>query len=300
LLVLYCTISPQLLTSSASLYVKAMMAEPSSRRVVQESPQRHHQSATPVGKDALSLPLPPVSLDFAIRGDSKREGFLQRYVRRGDSRDATSAVVGKGGFGTAYRFVRDDSFTPPNSMLDTNNSGDTRQPDSGEEESIEALRGVSSHTGLRDMEESAQSLTEGALREHHDRRGIRLHQNSSTSMHSSFTSSAPPSPSATKSHVAKRSKAPAVIVIKVCRTPTSGSYDELPKTGKGREEAKAAAHELAEGKPVGQHTRIVRGEARLLRYLQMAQVLKKRKGQESYIVRLLADIPMPRAGHVDG
>ena len=254
-------------------------------------------NAPPPATDGLSLPLPPVALDFAIRGDATREGFLQRYLRKGDTQDASSAVVGKGGFGTAYRFVRDDSFTPPSSMFDTHNSGDTRQVDSGEEESIEALKRVPCHTDRMVDHDAGQSLTEGALRELRDSRAesceVRYEQRLSHSISSSVTSSMPSSPSRRTAH---RSRAPAVIVVKVCRTPTSGSYDELPKTGLGREEAKVAAYELAGGNPMGEHTRIVRGEARLLRFLQMAQSLNKRKGQQSYVVRLLANIPLPKPG----
>jgi hypothetical protein len=238
-------------------------------------------SRTAVSTDGLSLPLPPVSLDFAIRGDAHTQGFLQRYQRKGTSNDATTAVVGKGGFGTAYRFQRDDSFTPPCSMLETNHSSDYRRQDSIEEESIEALRNSSRRNDDMDEdypgESSSRSLTEGALKDVQSRVNQRALHRMSTA-----------SPSQRE---VSREKAPPVIVVKVCRTPTSGSYDELPKTGKGREEAKVAARQCAEGNPTGQHTRIVRGEARLLRYLQMAQQLKKRKGQQSYLVRLFADIP---------
>lgn len=83
-------------------------------------------------------------------------------------------------------------------------------------------------------------------------------------------------------------------MVKVCRTPTSGSYDELPKTGIGRAEAKVAAQEIAAGNPVGEHTRIVRGEARLLRFLQMCHALRRKKSAQSHVVRLLADIPLPK------
>lgn len=245
-------------------------------------------SRTAVSTDGLALPLPPLSLDFAIRGDAHSEGFLQRYQRKGTSNDATTAVVGKGGFGTAYRFQRDDAFTPPCSMLETNHSSDYRRQDSIEEESVEALRHSSRHDNDMDEEEypgesSSRSLTEGALKDAQDsRQATRVSQRALHRM-----STASPS-----QREACREKAPPVIVVKVCRTPTSGSYDELPKTGKGREEAKVAARQCAEGNPVGQHTRIVRGEARLLRYLQMAQQIRKRKGQQSYVVRLFADIPM--------
>jgi hypothetical protein len=236
-----------------------------------------------VSTDGLSLPLPPISLDFAIRGNANSEGFLQRYLRKGNSDDASNAVVGKGGFGTAYRFTRDDSFTPPASMLDTNHSSDYRR-----QSSIDSLQ-VQRQTLRRSKmdedfagEPSSRSLTESALRDVQDSR-YRVDQRSFHRMSTMSPNRQEPF----------REKAPAVIVVKVCRTPTSGSYDELPKTGKGREEAKVAARQCAEGNPTGQHTRIVRGEARLLRYLQAAQQLRRRKGQQSYLVRLFADIAMP-------
>lgn len=83
------------------------------------SQQAKQKQKTSAPTDALHLPLPPVTLHFAIRGESHRDGYYQRYVRKGDLNDATAAVIGKGGFGTAYRFVRDDSFTPPSSMMDS-------------------------------------------------------------------------------------------------------------------------------------------------------------------------------------
>ncbi|UZJ56441.1 hypothetical protein CBS101457_005761 [Exobasidium rhododendri] len=228
--------------------------------------------------DELSLPIPPVAVYLSVRKGGSPDGHLQRYLRRGDNRDATSAVIGKGGFGTAYRFIRDDSFTPPSSQPETAYSGDTRQLNSSEEESIEALRRTPSE---RDIDTSNHLLTEGALKVLYDNRAaVESHQ------HPKFTT-----PNQ-RDLIPKR--APAVIVIKVCRTPTSGSYDELPKTGKGREEAKIAAHELAEGNPTGEHTRIVRGEARLLRFLQIAQSLKGKNRSPSYLVKLLADVPMPK------
>lgn len=234
-----------------------------------------------VTNDGLSLPQPPITLDFAIRGDATSEGFLQRYVRKGTSKDATLAVVGKGGFGTAYRFVRDTSFTPPSSLQETNRSSDYHQTTNNTHDYTSRMSG-----------DKSQYQAEGSpLQEIEDVQKTPNSHHQFDPYKTSRSSKMAPSPSV---NFDPRGKAPAVIVVKVCRTPTSGSYDELPKTGKGREEAKVAAQELTEGNPLGHHTRIVRGEARLLRYLQLAQALEKKRGaQQSLVVRLLADIAMP-------
>lgn len=209
--------------------------------------------------DDLKLPLPPLSLDFTIRADTLLDGYCQRYIRKGSATNAELAMVGKGGFGTAYRYMRDDSFTPMSSTADST--------------------GIQVHEKdiIKDCSaDNAASATLG------------LHQKTPL----------PPSP--TKMVFPKssmpRNKAPAIVVVKVCRTPTSGSYDELPKTGIGRTEVKIASQEMAAGKPSGYHSRIVRGEARLLRYLQYCQQAKKQKYPQSHVVRLLSDIPVSRYG----
>lgn len=92
--------------------------------------------------------------------------------------------------------------------------------------------------------------------------------------------------------------APAVIIVKVCRTPSTGSFDEMPKTGLGRAVAKAADAALSQGDASGFHTRVVRGEARLLRFLQMMARREGRGDTPTSVVRLLADLPI-RTG-VDG
>lgn len=224
--------------------------------------------------DSLKLPLPPLTLHFAVRGDACRDSFYQRYLRKGDSNDATSAVIGKGGFGTAYRYVRDDSFTPPTSVLETTVSSADCDLTGSSEISKRRSNLLSTSDANKDL---TRSISANNIKTSAARGG-----------------SVPPSPpcgaTITKHH--HRNKAPAVVVVKVCRTPTSGSYDELPKTGVGRTEAKIAAQEIATGNPIGEHTRIVRGEARLLRYLQMCQAMEDIKAHKSHCVRLLADIPM--------
>lgn len=224
--------------------------------------------------DSLKLPLPPLTLHFAVRGDACKDSFYQRYLRKGDSNDATSAVIGKGGFGTAYRYVRDDSFTPPTSVLETTVSSADCDLTGSSEMSKRRSNLLSTSDAKMDL---TRSVSANNMRASAARGG-----------------SVPPSPpcgtTVIKHH--PRNKAPAVVVVKVCRTPTSGSYDELPKTGIGRTEAKIAAQEIATGTPNGEHTRIVRGEARLLRYLQMCQAMEEIKAHKSHCVRLLADIPM--------
>lgn len=89
-----------------------------------------------------------------------------------------------------------------------------------------------------------------------------------------------------------RPTGPAVIIVKVCRTPSSGAFDEMPKTGTGRAAAKAADAALESGDASGFHTRIVRGEARLFRFLQIVARREARSNAKTGITRLLADLPV--------
>lgn len=66
----------------------------------------------------------------------------------------------------------------------------------------------------------------------------------------------------------------------------------MPKTGLGRTVAKAADAALSKGDASGFHTRIVRGEARLLRFLQMMARRDGRGEGATSVVRLLADLPV--------
>lgn len=76
-------------------------------------------------------------------------------------------------------------------------------------------------------------------------------------------------------------RAPSVVAVKVCRTPTGGSFDEFcPDSRK-----------IQAASPGGSHTRIVRGEARILRYLQNVSAFQNDQEGSRYIVRLLADEP---------
>jgi hypothetical protein len=97
---------------------------------------------------------------------------------------------------------------------------------------------------------------------------------------------------------AARSRLPAVIVVKVCRTPTSGSYDEFPRCGPGRAEAKAADVLLSSGRyidPDQKHTRIVRGELRMFKFLQAAAAAEGLSQRHTHLVRLIADVSMTQS-----
>lgn len=339
----------------------ATAVETESTRAKQDDQPEAAAAPAVTGKDELNLPLPPLHLDFSVKGDAlTRPLTWQRYHRLGTLQDASAAVIGKGGFGTAYRFNRDDSFTPPESLASTNQSGDQPgmsarigrrhmhhrsdevEPSMLLQQKQQQQRNDSSHHHHQQHQQQQQQQQRGTDEVSSLRRvaiiktleeGATFASSSSSSSSSCFsgsknhsTRSAPASPllpahkfgpigltrspsggsagGAISSSSAGRlinasqtkcPRAPAVLVVKVCRTPTTGSYDELPKTGFGRHEAKAAAQELAVGNPIGQHTRIVRGEARLLRYLQLMHGLEhKASGQfrpRLPIVKLLADLP---------
>ncbi|CAO1614294.1 unnamed protein product [Sympodiomycopsis kandeliae] len=217
--------------------------------------------------DSLQLPLPPTTLTFGFPGKVKRlQAF--RYNRAGTRFDAQKAVIGKGGFGTAYRFERDDSFTPPSSFEGQLPS--KSQTSLAHDLSLAPLTPPRSPiTGKPISPHQATSTLPAVVM-------MGAQQSGSNGEHG-------------------RHNAPAVIIVKVCRTPSTGSFDEMPKTGLGRSVAKAADVALSKGDTAGFHTRIVRGEARLLRFLQM---MAKREGKgptETSLVRLLADLPVKMA-----
>lgn len=93
------------------------------------------------------------------------------------------------------------------------------------------------------------------------------------------------------SFLTRRSAAPAVVIVKVCRTPASGVFDEMPKTGEGRRIAQAADAAVAKGDTSGFHTRVVRGEARLFRFLQIIAKRQSQPNSKVGLVRMLADLP---------
>lgn len=83
-----------------------------------------------------------------------------------------------------------------------------------------------------------------------------------------------------------RSPVPSVVAVKVCRTPCSGSFDELPKTSlldKRKRRADMLDDRLS-------HVRIVRGEGRIFAYLQAARQRSSRL-TDPPLVKLLANLP---------
>ena len=179
----------------------------------------------------MSGPQPPTTIELLFQG-----AVLQRYIRKGGSNDAEAAVVGRGGFGTAYRYTKDSTFTPNTSQDSPSHDNKIRLGISSD------LRSNSGHDGIE--------ATASRLR-----------------------------------------KAPGVVVVKICRTPCSGSFDELPKTSlTSRKERKQRLLNKSLN-----HIRVVRGEARILRYLQSAQETSDAV-RNANIVRLLANLPLNGKG----
>ncbi|PWN22250.1 hypothetical protein BCV69DRAFT_297550 [Microstroma glucosiphilum] len=270
------------------------------------SSSQHAQAAAPVVPvDSLALPLPPLSLVFSTSAAPDGNGFnLSRYNREGTAFDAKKAVIGKGGFGTVYRFERDDEFfaaqleerqrreessdrsayatrddaasfatASPASIATT--LPDEMQVDNTFHPLTSALQAKANRAAS-----NPSSATKGSLRPHMP----------PTQRYAS--ANAAPSLSRTISASPQKPAGPAVIVVKVCRSPCGGAFDEMPKTGAARAAAKAADAALKNGDASGFHTRICRGEARIFRFLQ---TIAKRSGK-SYsklgVTRLLADLPL--------
>lgn len=105
--------------------------------------------------------------------------------------------------------------------------------------------------------------------------------------------------SATRDYLLRRSAAPAVVIVKVCRTPLSGAFDEMPKTGPARALARAADDALDRGDTSGFHTRVVRGEARLFRFLQIVAKKQGTPSSRTGLVRMLADLPFDSEMHAN-
>lgn len=76
--------------------------------------------------------------------------------------------------------------------------------------------------------------------------------------------------------------------------PQNGVFDELPKTGLCRSLAKTAQRSP---ETVGFHTRVVRGESRIVKFLQMVQDVLQRRNEgynsgAEYIVKMFDDLEM--------
>ncbi|SNX84485.1 uncharacterized protein MEPE_03194 [Melanopsichium pennsylvanicum] len=80
-------------------------------------------------------------------------------------------------------------------------------------------------------------------------------------------------------------KVPSLVAVKLCRTPCSGSFDELQKTGLVDKKTRRA--EMQDDKKM--HVRIVRGEGRIFQYLQAARQASQRSSDVP-LVKLLANL----------
>lgn len=105
----------------------------------------------------------------------------------------------------------------------------------------------------------------------------------STSSHrqTSAIGSSPPRGPSTNSPI----KPPSLVAVKLCRTPCSGSFDELQKTSLVDKKTRRA--EMQDDSKM--HVRIVRGEGRIFQYLQDARQASNRFSDPP-LVKLLANI----------
>ncbi|PWN97453.1 kinase-like protein [Tilletiopsis washingtonensis] len=271
----------------------------------------------PAALDRLNLPIPPTSLAFVLPGESGAEApTMQRYTRKGSPFDARAATIGTGAFGCALRYERGDVFVAsmPNGSPDTpvaaahadaqaasahdasvpsgTSSAMEREPvenlaEASQEEAAQLLKRKTSSKSL------STAVARRALQEAVEHDAVASVARA-RSVNSSPAGNSVPLPNT----AAARSRLPAVIVVKVCRTPTSGSYDEFPRCGPGRAEAKAADVLLSSGRyidPDQKHTRIVRGELRMFKFLQAAAAAEGLSQRHTHLVRLIADVSMTQS-----
>ena len=78
---------------------------------------------------------------------------------------------------------------------------------------------------------------------------------------------------------------PSLVAVKLCRTPCSGSFDELQKTSLVDKKTRRAEMQNDEKS----HVRIVRGEGRIFQYLQAARQASNRSSDPP-LVQLLANL----------
>ncbi|PWN46397.1 hypothetical protein IE81DRAFT_6997 [Ceraceosorus guamensis] len=301
------------------------------------SPQ-HLPSRPP--QDELELPIPPTNLMFALRngrprGTTLKEwAFPQRYVRRGDAFDATTAVIGTGGFGTAYRYERvpepeqsavsaspDSSFSAlsafgASSSHTTNTSLSSPGPSpkkaalapsvaaSPHRDSIPMEREHVEALDQQECEQFDKQMRTKLSNRHLAQTSVPQHQLAAhTSGVTSENNANAPAFMPDSPQQLTPNKPPAVIVVKVCRTPTTGSFDELPRCGVPRAEVKRAEAllnaqrngELTPDLSKIMHTRIVRGELLLLKFLQGAATAEGFSHRRTHTVRLIADMSMHTA-----
>ncbi|PWZ02286.1 hypothetical protein BCV70DRAFT_215651 [Testicularia cyperi] len=201
---------------------------------------------------------PPRTLEFPVHG-----GKLVRYhlsAQKGDStvdlgNDPNAVVLGKGGFGCVYRYAIDESFTPPSSFDLTQSLGSI----SGEPSASRKGKALGQLFTGCDRTQKSHCL---AGRDTIEKVAV-------------ISSLQRPRP-----------RIPSVVAVKLCRTPCSGSFDELQKTGlldKKRRRADMLDDNLS-------HIRVVRGEGRIFAYLQAARQRSPRL-QEPPLVKLLANLP---------
>ena len=88
-------------------------------------------------------------------------------------------------------------------------------------------------------------------------------------------------------------KPPSLVAVKLCRTPCSGSFDELQKTSLVDKKTRRAEMQDDEKK----HVRIVRGEGRIFQYLQAALHASGRS-RDPPLVKLLANLSPNGIGRV--
>ncbi|CEH16228.1 myosin light chain smooth muscle [Ceraceosorus bombacis] len=306
---------------------------------VASGPSAQHLPSRPP-QDELELPIPPTNLMFALRNGRPRGTTLkesacaQRYVRRGDAFDATTAVIGTGGFGTAYRYERvpepeqsawtaspDSSFSAlsafgASSSHTTNTSFSSPGPSpkkaavapsvasSPHRDSIPMEREHVEALDQQECEQFDKQMRKKLSHRHLAQTSVPQQQLAAhTSGVTSESNANSPAIMPDSPQQLSPNKPPAVIVVKVCRTPTTGSFDELPRCGVPRAEVKRAEAllnaqrngELTPDLSKIMHTRIVRGELLLLKFLQGAATAEGFSHRRTHTVRLIADMSMHTA-----
>ncbi|SPO36565.1 uncharacterized protein PSFLO_02036 [Pseudozyma flocculosa] len=239
-------------------------------------PSDAQEAPAPIPAPAVvQAPQPPVSIELLVKGNLPR-----RYNRKGTGEDADTAVVGKGGFGTTYLYERDTSFTPESS-LEISAPNSTRPSPNGSPASV-------TENIFPDPGNAAYGPQGGS---DHLPRSRQLVFTPASNRSSTLAAHLRP-------FADRRPATPRVVVVKMCRTPCTGSFDELQKTSAlDRKMRKAMMQD-----PSLSHIRVVRGEGRILRYLQAANDVEP-SAEDANLVLLLADLPVhgkAKAAALDG
>ncbi|KAK0544227.1 hypothetical protein OC846_006148 [Tilletia horrida] len=215
------------------------------------------------------------------------------FIRNGTASDPKAAMLGAGAFGAAFLYVQ----PPPPIDATINQAERSATSKMIEQELLPEL----SDKGRPDADPTADQQASGPGQVILDGRTARARSGSvlrsAASLPQLKSSTGPPLDDKKGNVTAPQSphQSPvngsySAVVIKACRSPITGEFDELLRASVRHRGCRA-----------GWHTRVVRGENRILRYIQKARVLEAAYQRGFHlnsdpsgvdnVVKLLADLP---------